>query len=71
MHLNPFMHLKIQFKQWKMEISPRSISQDSDEKIQKGAKYLYLNNRMMITYNSSVMKVFHDAESIYAFKNAI
>jgi hypothetical protein len=33
--LNPFMHSKIQFKQQKMEISPRSVSPDSGEKVQK------------------------------------
>jgi hypothetical protein len=33
--LNPFMHSKMQFKQQKMVISPRSVSSDSGEKVQK------------------------------------
>jgi hypothetical protein len=35
MVLNLFMHSKMQFKQPKMGITPRSISSDSGEKVQK------------------------------------
>jgi hypothetical protein len=33
--LNPFMHSKMQFKQQKMVISPRFVSSNSGEKVQK------------------------------------
>ena len=35
MVLNLFMHSKMKFKQQKMGISPRSVSSDSSEKVQK------------------------------------